>query len=77
MPSIDFLTVSDAGTRLIASTEYNRFVCGTRSIEPAKPLRVVCATCGAGGTVAHRTREEAAAACVRDSGRPCLTCGAR
>jgi ribosomal protein L37E len=63
-------------------TEWRRvFVCGTRAVvEPVgKPLnawRVVCATCGGGGTVKHRTYNEATHAAVRDSAKRCRTCGA-
>lgn len=54
-----------------------RFVCGTRAVvERAGYWIVVCATCGAGGSTRHRTRELAAAACVRDSNKPCRACGA-
>ena len=70
------MTTQSLDTRAEVPT-FTRFVCGTRSIEPFKPFQVVCATCGCGGTIKHRTREEATHACVRDSNRPCLTCGAR
>lgn len=55
------------------------FLCGTRRVVPGvKPgtYRVVCATCGAGGSVTHETRDAACAAAVRDSGRRCPKCGA-
>lgn len=54
-----------------------RFVCGTRAVtgEPQN-WRVVCATCGAGGTVRHYERDAACAVCVRDSSKACRTCGA-
>lgn len=53
------------------------FVCGTKAvIKTPKDFRVVCATCGAGGTVPHITKESASKACVRDSNRPCSACGA-
>lgn len=54
------------------------FVCGTRTViwdHASKVWRVVCATCGRGGTVPHRTKESAIDACVRDSNKSC-TCGA-
>ncbi len=58
----------------------NDFVCGTRRVVSAGPgtheWRVVCATCGAGGTVLHPSRENATHACVRDSDKPCRACGA-
>jgi len=52
--------------------------CGTRAVERHGPgdFRAVCATCGAGGSVRHRTRESATTAAVRDSARPCQACGA-
>lgn len=55
-----------------------RFVCGTRAVERRGPgdFRVVCATCGAGGTVKHATMDEATHAAVRDSNKPCRACGA-
>jgi len=54
------------------------FVCGTRATLRRGPdeYRVVCATCGRGGTVRHDTREAANRAAVRDSARPCRACGA-
>lgn len=54
-------------------------LCGTRRSIRRAPgdYRVVCATCGAGGTVPHRTAEQASAAAVRDSARPCRACGAQ
>ena len=57
-----------------------RYAIGTRAILPRKPdgtYRVVCATCDAGGTIPHRTREDAFNAAARDSNKPCQTCGAR
>lgn len=59
-------------------TRMTRFVCGTRAVTQTVPhtWRVVCATCEAGGTVPHRTKEAAMAACVRDSAKPCRACGA-
>jgi hypothetical protein len=63
-----------------ASAGPRAFVCGTRKVTERitgdRHYAVVCATCEAGGTVRHRTRESAIAACVRDSGRACRTCGA-
>lgn len=55
------------------------FTVGTRAYGKVAPgdYRVVCATCGAGGTVAHRTLQSAGAAATRDSGKPCHKCGAR
>lgn len=57
------------------------FTCGTRVVMyyPLKNgdvWRVLCATCGAGGTVKHRTLDAATRACVRDSGKTCGRCGA-
>lgn len=55
------------------------FTCGTRTVIPGpKPntWRVVCATCEAGGTVIHETKDSATKACVRDSARACTSCGA-
>lgn len=55
------------------------FVVGTRRVKPSsKPgrYRVVCAACGAGGSVEHETKEAAMSAAVRDSVRACKTCGA-
>lgn len=55
------------------------FVCGTRAVwtAPGNTFRVVCATCDAGGSVMHKTREEATKAAVRDSAKSCPACGAR
>jgi hypothetical protein len=54
-----------------------RFVCGTKRVtQNVGTYRVVCATCGAGGTVPHRTKEAATKAAVRDSMRACRACGA-
>jgi hypothetical protein len=56
-----------------------KFLCGTRKVIPGETVgtyRVVCASCGAGGTVSHPTIERATTACVRDSSRPCRACGA-
>ena len=59
------------------------FVCGTRRVIGEEGnWRVVCATCGAGGTVRYTERlaapgqQSATSACIRDSGRPCRACGA-
>lgn len=54
------------------------FVCGTRAVVRRGPsdYRVVCATCEAGGTIKHTTKESANKACVRDSVRACKACGA-
>lgn len=53
-------------------------LCGTRKVirRAVGDYRVVCATCDAGGTVPHRTKEAASSACVRDSAKPCRACGA-
>jgi len=58
-------------------------LCGTRKViagpkpyEGRDTWRVVCATCGAGGSVRHATYDAAATACIRDSGRRCAACGA-
>jgi len=59
--------------------EYARdFVCGTRRAfrKGTGDFRVVCATCGAGGSTWHRTREAATSAAVRDSAKACKACGA-
>lgn len=60
------------------SPTHRLFVCGTRSVEQRGPrdFRVVCATCGAGGSVRHDTKKEANSAAVRDSVRHCRACGA-
>ena len=65
-------------------TEERPFVCGTRRVIADKTRagiwRVVCASCGGGGSVAHAEREEATKAAVRDSSKPCParpSCGAR
>lgn len=56
------------------------FVCGTRATiclsSTVADYRVVCATCGAGGTIQYLTNAKANAAAVRDSNKPCRTCGA-
>jgi hypothetical protein len=55
------------------------FLCGTRRIVydgKRCGFRVVCATCGAGGSRCHGDRSEAIRACMRDSGRACKKCGA-
>lgn len=54
------------------------FVCGTRAVKEQSDAtyRVVCATCGAGGTVRHDTKDSATKAAVRDSNRACPVCGA-
>lgn len=56
------------------------FTCGTRTVvergDPPTAWRVICATCEAGGTVLHRTKEAAERAAVRDSNKPCSSCGA-
>jgi hypothetical protein len=59
-----------------------RFVCGTRAVPPRRPdgtYRIVCATCGGGGSTPYDTREAATSAAVKMSGRPCQCrgCGAR
>lgn len=56
-------------------------VCGTRAVVKLQEgnYRVVCATCGSGGSVHHSTQESASRAATRDSGRPCPAkhpCGA-
>jgi len=54
------------------------FVCGTRAVVHLRPgvWRVVCATCGAGGSVAHMAARDANRAAIRDSNKPCRACGA-
>jgi len=51
--------------------------CGTRAViqRGLSDFRVVCATCEAGGSVRHWTRDAASHAAGRDSGRACRTCG--
>jgi hypothetical protein len=51
---------------------------GTRRYFRYRPddWRVVCATCGNGGSVIHKTREAAGHAAARDSGKVCKACGA-
>jgi len=55
------------------------FTCGTKTVitSPDHTFRVVCATCEAGGSVPHETKEDAMKACVRDSNKPCRACGAK
>jgi len=55
------------------------FVCGTRAVErwAGGEYRVVCATCRAGGSVAHDLLMTASRAAVRDSNKHCKACGAR
>lgn len=64
--------------REVVPASLKDFVCGTRRVVPAPGTgwRVVCATCGAGGSRFHRTRELATRAAVRDSARRCAACGA-
>jgi hypothetical protein len=64
---------------LIKMEERRPFVCGTRRVEriTVGDYRVVCATCGGGGTVRHDNREKACSAAVRDSNKACRKCGAR
>lgn len=61
--------------------EANRFVCGTRAVVERGPkdFRVVCATCGAGGSVRFCERKMANHHAIRYSAYPCLApgCGAR
>lgn len=55
------------------------FTCGTRTVvydHEKHCWRVVCATCGRGGTVPHGFHDDATKAAVRDSNKPC-PCGAR
>ena len=54
------------------------FICGTRRAETLAQddHRVYCATCHAGGSVRHATRQQATEAAVRDSNKPCCACGA-
>lgn len=54
------------------------FVCGTRRVVSRGPgdWRIVCATCGCGGSTRYDRREDVTRAAVRMSGRPCR-CGAR
>lgn len=57
----------------------DRYAIGTRAYGPVGPsdYRVVCATCGAGGSVRHATLADAGRAAARDSAKPCAACGAR
>ena len=57
---------------------YRQTLCGTRKTvrRGAGDYRVVCATCGGGGTIKHATSKRAAHAAIRDSNKPCSTCGA-
>lgn len=54
-------------------------VIGTRAVikKEDQTWRVVCATCGAGGTVPHRSEALAGHAAARDSNKPCRACGAK
>ena len=54
------------------------FLCGTRAVVRIglQNYRVVCATCGNGGSVRHAIPEDADRAAVRDSNRSCRACGA-
>ena len=63
----------------MAETLDRRYAIGTRAIIHRGPrdYRVVCATCDAGGTVRHDTRDKAFTAAARDSAKPCLACHAR
>ena len=57
------------------SPERRDFVCGTRrAFSDVRGHWVVCATCGAGGSVRHATREQAMAAAVRDSDKLFCNC---
>jgi hypothetical protein len=64
---------------MLERPDFRPFTCGTRRAERHGPSdhRVVCATCGAGGSRQHATREEALTAAVRDSNKPCRACGAK
>lgn len=60
-----------------ASRRY--FLCGTRAVirpQERGAYRVVCATCGAGGSVPRMSLDRATEAATRDSGKPCNACGA-
>lgn len=61
------------------------FLCGGRAVIECGPqdFRVVCATCGAGGSRRFKVNNDttpgaecAARAAVRDSGTACRSCGA-
>ena len=54
-------------------------VCGTRAVVKIADddYRVVCAACDAGGSRLYKTRSLATAGASRNSGRPCMSCGAR
>lgn len=55
------------------------YLCGTRAVirpQERGAYRVVCATCGAGGSVPHTSLPQATKAATRDSGKRCQTCGA-
>lgn len=69
--------VSVCGTRAVF--ERTKLVPGDAPVvayRMTKDFRVACATCGAGGTVSHDTRADALKAAVRDSNKPCRSCGA-
>lgn len=59
--------------------ECRPYSCGTRSVRKRAPsdFRVVCATCGEGGSLPFRTRAEALHHAVGTSYIPCPGCGAR
>ena len=55
------------------------YTCGTRTVvrpNPSGAYYVVCATCGAGGSVPHMALAQATKAATRDSGKACKICGA-
>lgn len=54
------------------------FTCGTRTVIQKGPhdFRVVCATCGSGGTQKFAEKEHANTAAVRTSAARCRSCGA-
>lgn len=56
-----------------------RFVIGARAYfeKATGDWRVVCATCGGGGSVKHPTQESAGQAAARDSDKRCSICGVK
>jgi hypothetical protein len=55
------------------------YTCGTRAVvrpNPTGAFYVICATCGAGGSVRHTTLTDATKAATRDSSKACKICGA-
>lgn len=55
---------------------YRPMLCGTKTTERRGPddFRVVCATCGAGGSHRYLTHAKASDAAIRASSRACRAC---